>query len=350
MSCGACHDGINWATGGGSTLADNQAATYPTGPLATTGHVGRGQADDSKCRLCHTPEYVAYDHRLENITKNNPGVLPGLASFKYEIQSAAVNSTTNDLTIVFRVLKGVSPTPPAGQFLSAPADADYAPVTFVAPAAGLQSADRLHRRPVLPAGLCDVPGRRHCTVDYNNLGIKKHSRSACRSPAAQYQQAATIGTMSGPDAERLLHRDPRRSAQASRPAPRCARWRCRGTSPRSPPRDHRVRADRTPCHLGHQGRNRRHRAPHGRELGQVRQLPRVVRRPRRQPRLSGPSLRGLPRAGHQHQRPPDLGFRPEFLGVQQLPGQDRSRNGRHCSGFDPRRPTPRRPPWRWRFR
>ena len=28
-SCGACHDGINWETGGGSTLADKQAASLP---------------------------------------------------------------------------------------------------------------------------------------------------------------------------------------------------------------------------------------------------------------------------------------------------------------------------------
>ena len=114
VSCGACHDGINWATGGGSTLADKQNAAYPTSALAQSGHEGRAQADDSKCTLCHTPAYVPYDHRLENITKNNPGVLPGLASFRYEIKSSAVNSASNDVTIVFRVLKGVSPTPPAG--------------------------------------------------------------------------------------------------------------------------------------------------------------------------------------------------------------------------------------------
>ena len=190
VSCGACHDGITWATGGGSTLADNQAATYPTSPLATTGHVGRGQADDSQCHLCHTPEFVAYDHRLENITKNNPGVLPSLASFKYEIQSAAVNSGTNNVTIVFRVLKGVSPTPPAGQFLSAPADADYTPVTFVAPAASVSNPlAGFSGGAVLPAGLCHVAGRHHCAVGLQQLGHQAATAAQrVDRPTAQYQQ------------------------------------------------------------------------------------------------------------------------------------------------------------------
>ena len=196
MSCGACHDGITWATGGGSTLADNQAATYPTSPLATTGHVGRGQADDSQCHLCHTPEFVAYDHRLENITKNNPGVLPTLASFKYEIYSAAVNSTTNDLTIVFRVLKGVSPTPPAGQFLSAPADADYAPVTFVAPAPSVSNPlAGFSGGPSFLLAYATSQDGITAPSDFNNSGIKQQQphqrvdRPTARVPATRPRSA-----------------------------------------------------------------------------------------------------------------------------------------------------------------
>lgn len=44
LACGACHDGINFATGKGKTL---------NGVLDAYGHLGGAQADDSKCAVCH---------------------------------------------------------------------------------------------------------------------------------------------------------------------------------------------------------------------------------------------------------------------------------------------------------
>ena len=274
VSCGACHDGINWATGGGSTLADKQNASYPTSPLAQSGHGGRAQADDTKCALCHTPTYVPYDHRLENITKNNPGVLPGLATFKYDIQSAAVNSTTNDVTIVFRVLKGVSPHA-AGGFV--PVGAGGSRTTrrspsWRPPASMSNPLARLHRIAGFPAGLCHDPGRDHHAVRLQQLGHQAATAEQRVDRAtAQHQQRGHDGTMSGPDGNGYYtatvkgngtavsaanfpgRQDAHGRAAGLLHAGQCADRQRRRHGQRSPPR-----------HLGGQDRHRRHRTAHDR--------------------------------------------------------------------------------------
>ena len=204
-SCGACHDGIVWNTGGGSTLGDKAATAYGAA-LATSGHVGRAQADDSNCAQCHTPEYIKYDHRMENLTKNNPGILPGLAAFQYEIKSAAVDSTSNDATIVFRILKGVAPPAASGQYLSTPTT--YDPVTFLPPASGMSAplagftgSPSFLLAYALPQDGISSPS------DFNNFGIKQQqpisvSIAALLNTATSATGAntTTVGSLSGPDA------------------------------------------------------------------------------------------------------------------------------------------------------
>jgi OmcA/MtrC family decaheme c-type cytochrome len=51
MACGACHDGINFATGGGT----NMAGTY-------AGHIGGAKADDSLCAVCHDAATIPTYH------------------------------------------------------------------------------------------------------------------------------------------------------------------------------------------------------------------------------------------------------------------------------------------------
>ncbi|MBI4290523.1 MAG: OmcA/MtrC family decaheme c-type cytochrome, partial [Betaproteobacteria bacterium] len=51
LVCGACHDGIDFATGKGTTV---------TG--ATTGHIGGAKADDSLCALCHDAASISTYH------------------------------------------------------------------------------------------------------------------------------------------------------------------------------------------------------------------------------------------------------------------------------------------------
>jgi OmcA/MtrC family decaheme c-type cytochrome len=97
-ACGACHDGINWATGEGTAIGG-----------ATTGHIGRAQADDSKCAGCHGADVTKVDHRTLNVTKNNPAVTDGLVSFTYLIDSASVDSS-NNLKIVFAIQQQTAPS------------------------------------------------------------------------------------------------------------------------------------------------------------------------------------------------------------------------------------------------
>ena len=110
QSCGACHDGIKWDTGTGSTLGDKMKVVFSTDTLPTTGHRGGPAQDDSTCKSCHTSDGIRIVHRTENITKHNPTIADGLASFRYEIKSATVNASTNNLTIEFGIWQKVAPS------------------------------------------------------------------------------------------------------------------------------------------------------------------------------------------------------------------------------------------------
>ena len=161
LACGACHDGINFADGTGSTLADKQAATAVGAVLATSGHRGGAYADDSKCSTCHSPTFVPIDHRMENLTKNNTYILPDLASFTYDIKTATVNPS-NDLIIEFGIKQRIAPSttdtlvtlePPAASVTNALAGFSGGPaflLGFALPQDGITSP-----------------------VDYNNLGAKQ---------------------------------------------------------------------------------------------------------------------------------------------------------------------------------
>ena len=61
LACGACHDGINFATGKGITLAD--AALIALGKTPSgVGHIGGAKADDSQCALCHDATTIPVYH------------------------------------------------------------------------------------------------------------------------------------------------------------------------------------------------------------------------------------------------------------------------------------------------
>jgi OmcA/MtrC family decaheme c-type cytochrome len=53
LACGACHDGINFTTGTGTTNAG-----------LATGHVGGPQANDTLCAICHTPANIQSVYHL----------------------------------------------------------------------------------------------------------------------------------------------------------------------------------------------------------------------------------------------------------------------------------------------
>ncbi len=95
-ACGACHDGTNFRTG---------LAFGPNGK----DHVGRAQADDSACVLCHSAAQTKVDHRTVNLTQHNQAVTDGLVSFSYLIDSATVDAT-NKVKIVFAIQQQTAPS------------------------------------------------------------------------------------------------------------------------------------------------------------------------------------------------------------------------------------------------
>ncbi|MBI5259887.1 MAG: OmcA/MtrC family decaheme c-type cytochrome [Burkholderiales bacterium] len=121
LACGSCHDGINFTTGKGVTLAD--AAKGLT--TSTHGHVGGAQADDSLCVLCHkaatndinhlpvTPPNLASALHVAGGSANtnsawiasNTARLPeGAVKVSYDIKSVARNASKQPV-MVFRMLQ-----------------------------------------------------------------------------------------------------------------------------------------------------------------------------------------------------------------------------------------------------
>jgi OmcA/MtrC family decaheme c-type cytochrome len=112
-ACGSCHDGINFATGGGTTMDPNL-------PWASIGHVGGAQANDALCSTCHGADAIAnvYHMPVASVTSTstsslgavshyaaNDNRLPaGAKTIDYEIQSVTVNGSRNPV-MVFRMLQ-----------------------------------------------------------------------------------------------------------------------------------------------------------------------------------------------------------------------------------------------------
>jgi len=109
MACGACHDGIDFATGKGITLANRDADVAAGKAVGTTatGHVGGAKADDTQCALCHDATSIPVYHRTTVASLNNPVVKAGVASFAYKISSATINSS-KQLVVKFQILKNGS--------------------------------------------------------------------------------------------------------------------------------------------------------------------------------------------------------------------------------------------------
>lgn len=157
LACGACHDGINFATGNGTTIKGG-----------TEGHVGRAQADDSRCVLCHSAATTPIDHVTVDPTGANgrggyplntaldtptPGYpsgqgpsiplasqlnLPaGVYRMDYELKSATVANGT--ATVIYRVLKDGSPVTfnATGQLITGVNGSPNIQLYWAAPADGI---------------------------------------------------------------------------------------------------------------------------------------------------------------------------------------------------------------------
>lgn len=138
LACGACHDGINFATGKGVTVKDAEDGLT----TSTFGHIGGIQNDDSKCALCHSADaiplyHVTVDRKGSadrggypvNTAQDTPTVgfpagqgpaIPlqsqinspaGVYKMNYEIKQVTVTgaSGAKKATVVYRILKDGSP-------------------------------------------------------------------------------------------------------------------------------------------------------------------------------------------------------------------------------------------------
>lgn len=102
LACGACHDGINFATGKGITLADAAA-----GNTSSVGHIGGAKADDSQCVLCHDATTIPVYHVTVDPTgANGRGGYP-------------LNTATDTPTVGFP--SGQGPSIPLASQLNLPA-------------------------------------------------------------------------------------------------------------------------------------------------------------------------------------------------------------------------------------
>ena len=123
LACGACHDGINFATGKGTTLAD--AALIALGKTPTgVGHIGGAKADDSQCALCHDATTIPVYHvpvspvaasiqisgvasgytNAASVAANQDNLPSGAIKVTYDVQSVSRNASKQPV-IVFRILQ-----------------------------------------------------------------------------------------------------------------------------------------------------------------------------------------------------------------------------------------------------
>ena len=103
-ACGACHDGIDFATGTGVTLGD-----YAKGAATSAyGHIGGRQADDSKCVLCHTAADTPVYHAAGVKTEHNATLIAGVAEIAYEIGSVTLNASRQPV-VTFKITKNGAP-------------------------------------------------------------------------------------------------------------------------------------------------------------------------------------------------------------------------------------------------
>ena len=204
------------------------------------------QADDSKCGRCHTEDIHPVDHRMENLTKNNPAILPGLAAF--QVRDQVGGGEYHDQRCDDRVqdLKGVAPGGAGvcrprrrrpGDVPGASVNRHRNPLTVSAAAPGFLLAY------AMPQDGITSP------VDYNNLPIKQSqpisvSIAALLNTATSATSAntTTVGSLAGPDGSGYYTATLRGNGSAVcggsttlvpcvfPVGPRCARWPCRATS------------------------------------------------------------------------------------------------------------------------
>lgn len=165
LACGACHDGIDFAAGTGTGLGTGSATSHGNG-------LPGPRADDKDCIVCHTAANNKLYHLSVNKTEHNQTTPTGLVNFTYEIKSAAVDATTNALTVVFKI------------------SADGTALTTIPPSASVGTFTG--SGPGFILAWAQTQDGITTPVDYNNLGESKGEAKSASFASA---------TKSGPDAD-----------------------------------------------------------------------------------------------------------------------------------------------------
>jgi OmcA/MtrC family decaheme c-type cytochrome len=194
LACGGCHDGINFDTGKGVTIAD--AAKGLTS--STFGHVGGAQPDDSLCALCHKPAAIDLAHlpitppnptnsllaggtnsntNAAWIASNTSRLPAGAIKVSYDIKSVSVNAS-NQPVMLFRILQ------------------DGARADFNDPAAKTEIWDNFMGAPSVYF-VFSVPQDGIAEPADFNATVNGYLRSLWNGTAS----GAGKGTLSGPDAD-----------------------------------------------------------------------------------------------------------------------------------------------------
>lgn len=172
VACGSCHDGINFATGTGTTASGT-----------SDGHVGGKVqlSDDKDCLTCHKAGGfvdIAIAHAGVNKSPNNLTVPAGLTNFTYDVKTVTVN-TSNQPVVTFRVMKQTAP------------EAAATPVVFngtsAAPLVGFTGG------PSFMVGYAGVQDG-VTPADFNNFGKP-------RAQPALVTIGSLLGTLGTPDAD-----------------------------------------------------------------------------------------------------------------------------------------------------
>jgi OmcA/MtrC family decaheme c-type cytochrome len=129
VACGGCHDGINFATGMGVTIADALNGLTSTTSFGGFAHGGKAQPDDSACNLCHSPGgidavhlpvtppnsesalHIAGGNANTNaawIASNSSRLPAGAITVTYQVQSVSRNASKQPV-MVFRWLQNGTP-------------------------------------------------------------------------------------------------------------------------------------------------------------------------------------------------------------------------------------------------
>jgi OmcA/MtrC family decaheme c-type cytochrome len=129
LACGACHDGIDFATGLGVRLADKYTDELAGNPVGTTAsnHGGGAYANDSTCVLCHgsgqtqdvaivhtpvspiDPTWTVAGHTNSSaIAGYNSTNLPvGALKISYDLKSVTLNASAKPV-LTFRFMNGAT--------------------------------------------------------------------------------------------------------------------------------------------------------------------------------------------------------------------------------------------------